>query len=314
MGTSPAGTTRTTLLFIGGTSRSGSTLLECLLARLDNVVVLGEVAHLWRRGVMEDQLCACGASFSSCPFWQEVGDRAFGGWEQVDVPRVLQLMDAVDRQRRIPQTARRRPSPKVAAMAEEYAEHYRKIYDAAREISGAEVVVDSSKVPPTALALSHDPRIDLRVLHIVRDSRGVAYSWTKVVPRPETETGEDMPRFGVRKSTALWLSHNLSISALSYRGFPVTRIRYEDLVADASTTVRSAWQRLELPGPGVLPMIDRTTVELVPTHSVAGNPMRFSLGTTTLRPDVAWRSAMPAHERRVVTALTYPVLRAMGYR
>jgi hypothetical protein len=303
----------TTVLYIGGTSRSGSTLLECLLARLDNVVVLGEVQHLWQRGVRENQLCACGAAFADCPFWGEVGRRAFGGWDQVDTERVLTLADAVDRQRRMPRTARRHPSARVAADVEEYSEHYRRIYDAAREISGADVVVDSSKIPPTALCLSHNPRLDLRVLHIVRDSRGVAYSWTKTVTRPETGTGEAMPRFGMGKSTALWMSHNLWMSALSYRGVPVTRIRYEELVQDAASVVRDAWARLDLPGSGELPMTDRTTIELQPTHSVAGNPMRFSLGTTTLRPDVAWRTKMPARDRRLVTALTYPVLRGMGY-
>jgi hypothetical protein len=304
---------RTTLLYIGGTSRSGSTLLECLLARLDGVVVLGEVAHLWQRGVRENQLCACGEPFAHCPFWSEVGTRAFGGWDQVDVDQVLTLMDAVDRQRRLPSTARRRAPAAVAAAAEEYSEYYRKIYDAARALSGAEVVVDSSKVPPTAMCLSYNSNLDLRVLHIVRDSRGVVYSWTKVVTRPETATGEPMPQLRLRKSTALWLSHNLSMSGLTHRGVPVERIRYEDLVQDAASTVRGAWKALELPGPGELPMVDRTSIELKPTHSVAGNPMRFRTGLTTLRPDVAWRSAMPARDRRIVTTVTYPVLRAMGY-
>lgn len=311
--TAPAGPDRTTVLYVGGTSRSGSTLLECLLSRLPGVVVLGEVAHLWQRGVRENQLCACREPFAGCPFWSEVGTVAFGGWDRVDVDHVLALADQVDRQRRMPLTARRRPPARVAAAAAEYADHYRRIYDAAREITGAEVVVDSSKVPPTALAISHSPDLDLRVLHLVRDSRGVAYSWTKTVARPETATGEPMPRFGVGTSTAYWLSHNLWMSALRHRGVPLTRVRYEDLVEDAAGTVREAWHELGLPGQGALPMQDRTTIELRPTHSVAGNPMRFSLGLTTLRPDVAWRAKMPARDRRVVTALTYPVLRAMGY-
>lgn len=302
-----------TVLYIGGTSRSGSTLLECLLARLDNVVVLGEVAHLWRRGLLENQRCACGRPFHSCPFWTEVGSRAFGGWTRVDTERVLHLMDAVDRQRRMPITARRRPPAKMAALAGEYADYYTRIYEAAAAITEADVVVDSSKVPPTALALSYASDLDLRILHIVRDSRGVAHSWTKVVARPETETQQPMPQFAVTKSTALWLSHNLWMQALTRRGVPVVRIRYEDLVDDARSTVRSAWSELGLPGPGDLPMVDHRTIELSPTHSVAGNPMRFSLGTTTLQPDLAWRSAMSPRDRRLVTAATYPVLRAMGY-
>lgn len=301
------------VLFIGGTSRSGSTLLECLLARLDGVAVLGEVVHLWRRGIMANQLCACGEPFWSCPFWHDVGARAFGGWDHVDVDRVLDLGAQVDRQRRMVSTGRRHVSAKTSEPAQEYAAYYRAIYDAAREITGARVVVDSSKAPPTALCLSFDPTLDLRVMHIVRDSRGVAYSWKKSVARPETEGGEPMPRLGIATSTEQWLSHNLSVSLLAWRGVPVTRLRYENLVADAANTVGSAWRALDLPGPGELPMIDRTTIDLSPTHSVAGNPMRFSLGRTVLQPDEAWRSKMPAGDRVLVTAMTLPVLRAMGY-
>ncbi len=302
----------TTLLYIGGSGRSGSTLLECLLARLDDVVVLGEVAHLWQRGIRGDELCACGEHFSRCPFWTGVGDHAFGGWANVDVDDVLTLKDAVDRQRRMNRTVRRRPSEETAVAARSYSDYYRRIYDAARAVSGAQVVVDSSKVAPTALALSHDPQLDLRVMHIVRDSRGVAYSWTKEVSRPETE-GETMPQLAVSRSAALWLSHNLSIRGLAYRGVPVARLRYEDLVEDAATVVQQTWRTLDLPGDGVLPMVDAKSIELRSTHSVAGNPMRFRTGLTALRPDVEWRRAMSDRDRRVVTTLTYPALRAFGY-
>jgi hypothetical protein len=304
---------RPVTLYVGGTSRSGSTLLECLLARLDGVVVLGEVAHLWRRGLLADELCACGEHFSRCPFWQAVGDRAFGGWPAVDVQRVLELKDAVDRQRKLPSTGRRRPTAAVASAATEYAAHYRAIYDAAADIAGAQVVVDSSKVPPTATALTHDPAIDLRIIHIVRDSRGVAYSWTRTVRRPESLTGESMPRFNVGSSAVQWVAHNLQMGFAAHRGADLARLRYEDLVDDAGGAVRDVWQRLGLPGDGTLPMIDSRTIELRPTHSVAGNPMRFRHGATTLSPDVAWRSDMPAHQRRLVTAVTFPLLMRFGY-
>ena len=300
-------------LYIGGSGRSGSTLLECLIAELPDVAVLGEVGHLWERGVTLNELCACGQPFHSCPFWKQVGERAFGGWERVDVERMRSLKHAVDRQRRMLQTARRRPSREVREQSIEYAEHFRKIYDAAAEVSGAKIVVDSSKVAPTALALSHDDRIDLRVLHIVRDSRGVAYSWSKQVPRPETGGAEIMPRLSARSSTQLWLSHNLSIAALAYRGAPVYRFRYEDMLDDVDGTLAEAWRELDLPGDSSLPMNEDRTIDLHPTHSVAGNPMRFKNGPTALRPDDAWKKHMPARDRRLVTAMSYLALKRYRY-
>jgi UDP-N-acetylglucosamine transferase subunit ALG13 len=301
------------VLYVGGSGRSGSTLLECLVARLPGVVALGEVAHLWERGLRDNELCACEQPFHDCSFWTAVGKEAFGGWHHIDPEQVLSLKDAVDRQRRLPQTGRRHPGPELRRKILDYAGYYRRLFTAARDVAGADVVVDSSKVAPTALAYSHDRHIDLRVMHIVRDARGVAYSWSKAVTRPETRSEELMPQLSAYDATALWLSHNTSIAALRYRDVPVTRMRYEDLVRDPGAVVRGAWHDLDLPGSGELPMVGPTTIELEPTHSVAGNPMRFSHGLTTLLPDTAWRGAMSPRDRRLVTALTLPHLVAYGY-
>lgn len=306
-------TPKTQVLYIGGWGRSGSTLLECLLAELGNVAVLGEVVHLWERGLRHNELCACGEPFHACAFWSEVGARAFGGWDNVDPDHLAHLRGEVDRQRHIPQTGRVRPSPRVAALVEEYAGHYRRVYDAARDITGADLVVDSSKEIPTALAVSHDPGIDLRVLHIVRDSRGVAYSWSKTVPRPESANADPMHRYGPAASTAFWLSGNLTVRVLAHRGVPVVRMRYEDLVRAPQDAVAKAWLQLGLPGSSRLPMTDPHTIELHPTHSVAGNPMRFRNGPTTLAADASWRTALPTRDRLLVTAMSYPVLRRWGY-
>lgn len=301
------------VLFIGGWGRSGSTLLECMLSELDDVVVLGEVVHLWERGLRDNERCACGEQFHTCAFWGEVGERAFGGWQNVDPDRVATLKDAVDRQRRVVHTARRKIPARLSSAVAEYSSYFRRVYAAAQQITGARVIVDSSKEVPTALALSHDPQIDLRVAHIVRDSRGVAFSWAKTVARPESLTGEVMTKYSPSKSTAFWLSGNLLAESLRYRGVAMTRVRYEDLVDAPAATIAEIWAELALPGSAVLPMVGPNEVELHGTHSVAGNPMRFNRGVTVLRPDVQWKSQMTTRDRRVVTAMSFPVLRRFGY-
>ena len=300
------------VLYIAGWGRSGSTLLERLLAEVEGVTLLGEVVHLWERGVRDDELCACGTPFSGCPFWGEVGRVAFGGWPRVDVDRVAHLKGRVDRQRRLPQTLRRRPDAGTRRDVADYAGHFRAVYAAARQVSGARILVDSSKEIPTAVTLSHLPDLDLRALHVVRDPRGVAHSWAKTVARPEVD-GEPMPRFSPGRSTALWVSGNLTVQGLAWRGTPLTRMRYEDLVADPAGAVSTAWRALKLPGEPVLPLVGHT-IDLRPCHSVAGNPMRFRTGPTELRADEAWRTAMSDRDRRLVTAIAWPLLRRFGYR
>ena len=156
-----------------GFGRSGSTLLERLLGEAPSVTCLGEVVHLWQRGLIDDELCACGEPFSRCPLWQEIGKAAFGGWSRVDAQRILELHDQVDRQRHLIRTA-------AAGGARERAQSRCGSTPATTPrftgppptVTGATVVVDSSKHASLAFALTHDPEIDLRVLHMVRDSRG----------------------------------------------------------------------------------------------------------------------------------------------
>lgn len=94
----------------------------------------------------------------------------------------------------------------------------------------------------------------------------------------------------------------------------MTRVRYEDLVASPVQTVTQVWRDLGLPGDPVLPMSGPREVVLSGTHSVAGNPMRFQRGPIMLRPDVEWRGKMRARDRVLVTAMTYPALKWLGYR
>ena len=84
------------------------------------------------------------------------------------------------------------------------AQWYERLYAAAATVSGASVLVDSSKHAALAYCLRFAPSIDLRVVHVVRDSRGVAYSWTKTVTRPETDGLEEMTRYSPSRSALLW--------------------------------------------------------------------------------------------------------------
>src|ERR1044071_6434693 len=87
------------VLYIGGWGRSGSTLTERLLGEMPDVVGAGEVTHLWVRGLLENQSCACGQPFADCPFWTTVGKTAFDGWDKLDVDGVVALKHRVDRTR-----------------------------------------------------------------------------------------------------------------------------------------------------------------------------------------------------------------------
>ena len=301
----------TRVIYLGGLGRSGSTLLERMLGELPGVCALGEVVHLWQRDIRDDERCGCRRRFSRCDFWRAVGERAFGGWGRVPVERVLELRARVERTRYIPRLARWHVPGEFGAWVAEYADHYARIYAAAAEVSGATTVVDSSKHSALAYCLRWSADIDLRVVHVVRDSRGVAYSWTKTVARPEAD-GEEMTRYRPGRAALLWNAHNAAFGLLARTGVPVHRLRYEELVAEPAQTMREVARFAGL-DTGPLDFLGAGTVRLGTGHSAAGNPMRFATGDLPLRRDDAWRAAFPPRQRRLVGALTAPLLSAYGY-
>jgi hypothetical protein len=299
------------VLFLGGLGRSGTTLVERLLGELPGVCALGEVVHLWQRDLRDDERCGCGARFSACTFWKRVGQYAFGGWHNVDVDRVHALRDAVERTRHIPRLAAASEAP---AEVREYAQFYARVYAAAAEVGGAQVVVDSSKHSALAHVLRWADDIDLRVVHVVRDARGVAYSWTKTVSRPETDGADEMTRYSPGRSALLWNAHNAAFGVLGRRGVPVRRIRYEEFLTNPRVELirlaEFAGLRLD---PDALGFLGDGYADLRVGHSAAGNPMRFTVGRLPLRRDDTWVGALPSGQRRLVGAVCGPMLRAYGY-
>ncbi|HEX8345363.1 MAG TPA: sulfotransferase, partial [Actinoplanes sp.] len=177
-------------------------------------------------------------------------------------------------------------------------------------------LADYAGLPVTEadLAFLGDGYADLRVVHVVRDARGVAYSWTKTVSRPETDGTEEMTRYSPGRSAMLWNAHNAAFGLLARRGVPVRRIRYEEFL----TEPRAALIHLaEFAGvtlkPADLEFLRPEHADLRVGHSAAGNPMRFTVGRLPLRRDDAWVRALPAAQRRLVGAVCAPMLRAYGY-
>ena len=299
------------VLYLGGLGRSGTTLVERLVGELPGVRALGEVVHLWQRDILDDERCGCGARFSACTFWKRVGERAYGGWANVDVTRVHQLRDAVERTRHIPRLASAQSPP---ADVLEYAGHYATVYAAAADVAGARVVVDSSKHSALAHVLRWATDVDLRVVHVVRDPRGVAYSWTKTVARPETDGTDEMTRYSAGRSALLWNTHNAAFGLLARRGVPVLRLRYEQFLADPRAALRelAAYAEISITEDD-LRFLGPAHADLSVGHSAAGNPMRFTVGRLPLSRDDAWVEALPPGQRRLVGVVCAPMLRSYGY-
>ena len=305
----------TKILYVGGLGRSGSTLLDRMLGQLPGVVSVGEVREIWRRGLIENRLCGCGVPYRECEFWTAVGKEAFGGWDAVDLEAMAALAEAVDRHRNLFALWRPSLARRAGVRVREHATHLAALYAAIDHVAGGAVLVDSSKAPSYLSLLTQVPGVELAVVHLVRDPRGTAFSWSKLVERPDVvERIAHMRRYHPARIALRWTTRNLLMEVMA-RPHPHRSLRYEQLVATPRECLSSIGETLGLSlVEDDLNFVGDGEVRLGLAHTVQGNPMRMQQGAVALKLDEEWRSAMPPGHRRLVTALTLPLLHHYGYR
>jgi hypothetical protein len=303
------------VLFIGGLGRSGSTLLDRALGQLDGVWSVGELVHVWQRGLEENNLCGCGRRFRECAFWRLVGEVAFGGWDTLDVGEVLALKRAVDRNRYVPLMVLPALWPPYRARLRRYLELLERLYGAVRQVAGTTLLVDASKHASHAFLLRRLPGVELRLVHLVRDSRGVAFSWTKLMRRREVVDGDALMATDTPlRMSARYLAYNSLFHLLDRLGVATLLLRYESLVHQPAQQLRRVLAHAGRPAAdGELGFVGDGWIELGTSHALAGNPMRFERGRVPLRLDEEWRGKMRRRHRLLTVGSTWPLLLRYGY-
>lgn len=260
--------------YILGAGRSGSTVLERLLASAPGVVAVGEVATLWRRP-LQNLTCSCGARAPDCGFWAEV--RAKAGLSEAVLRELAQLEATTVRHRALIAGAVTGARWSDRADARRFIALQADLFAAIAEASGARRIIDSSKAGPRAWALSD--MIGVSILHLRRNPGHVAASWRRVKHDPSL--GRPMRRPSFPAIAREWLAAEISARRLGAIR-PVLRLDYEMLTDDPHAAIR----RLGPLGEDVR-LTERRFTPDPDYHSLNGNPDRFRKGDITLKPAAA---------------------------
>ena len=157
---------RIKVLYVAGYSRCGSTLLSRMLGALPDFLAVGEAsAHFFRFSESLNAPCGCGLAVEFVHFWRGM---AFPSGAPLAHARLFRF-------RNLPllEFYRRRNKQDTERLLESMSNLYRIL----AEKTSAQVIVDSSKTPLHAQLLSWIPDIDLSIIHLVRDPRGVVNSY-----------------------------------------------------------------------------------------------------------------------------------------
>ncbi|WP_158579941.1 sulfotransferase [Geodermatophilus marinus] len=308
---------RTKVLSIVGPGRSGTTILTSVLGQTEGFLNVGELRWLWRRGLLEGRACGCGApSLQACPLWSRVIEKVSAGRVATDLAAEIggALEELAWRRHRLRVIREATAGSSQWPALEQVRQVSEGLISAIAEVTGARVVVDSSKRAQDAAVIAGLDEVEHYVLHMVRDPAAVIHSWQR---RDKTTHAADgartMATRGFLPSMVRWSENCLGAEALHQR-MPGGRwmfVRYEDFAAAPRATVARILSFLGEDVPP--PFVDEDTVVLDVNHTVAGNPNRFRVGPVQVRADDEWRRRMPHRQQLAVRALSWPLLLRYGY-
>ena len=289
--------TAATVLCIVGDSRSGSTLLQYLAATQWGVATAGELRRLPQL-IRDRKACSCGAPVADCAYWRVVLEHAGiapaalhappGGWHQ----RRGELAGAATLAG-VPRRLARLAAPDAAALADQYAT----LHGALAGVSGARVVVDSSKDIGQALVLALQARLAVRPVFLFRDGRAVIHSQVR-------RTGIDVG-LAVRHWVRLTKSMLLMRRIAGARGVTVM---YEDLCARPQAALTALLAPF-----GVEVQLRDPPPPSEPMHFLGGSPGFTVTSVELLAPDEGWRTSAPPALLGTFEALAGPLNRRLGY-
>lgn len=306
---------RPKVLYVAGAHRSGTTLLTGILGGYAGVFAAGELHEVWQN-LVTGRPCGCGLLLDRCPIWgtilEEVLENAF--------PKPVRPRDAMlwrARAARVwhtPLILRQANRPERASpAAKRWSALMEALYASIALRTGSRVIVDSTKIASGAALLMTMDHIEPYVVHLVRDPRATAYSWSKRKVRLVSGWEEKLVEAGSFSSGLQWLGYNLLAELVSRRrhgGW--TRLRYEDFVENPRTEAQTLVSWLGLSS-ATGPFEGPDLAALHGGHMIAGNPDRFDAGITRVRRDDRWLAGMNKTDRWTVTAISLPLLHRYGY-
>jgi hypothetical protein len=300
-------------VFLASSAYSGSTLLSYLLGTHPQVATVSAASGGRRQSQIDTYRCSCGRLMIECPFWLAVRDAMIArgypdfslahfrlGFDRQAGSRVERLRTGSLRWTWA-EDVRDAIVARLGGHGAAMAATGRRNADFATvvmELTGATVFVDASKERMRIRHLARHLPMPLRVIHLVRDVRGVATS-----ARHHGVTSAA----GVEAAARNWNATNRTILR-HLAGLPPdahTTVRYEDLCRDPQGVTAELFGFIGV-DPGVAAMDGSGGGE----QHLLGNRRRLE-AWNEIQLDERWRTELDAADQDRMVAIGGEVFRAL---
>jgi len=318
------------LIYLAAASHSGSTMTAMLLGAHPELCSVGELKAI-NLGDKNSYLCSCKKLVGDCEFWQGVTTRmAAKGHEfcisdaGTDIrtgatPYMLRLLRPLVRRPMMEwiRDGLLSLSPvwrkQLPLLQKRNADYARSI----AEQAGVEMVIDSSKIGIRLKYLLKNPELDVKVIWMVRDGRGVSLAYKNPsefadAKDPKLRGGgagatQEHNR-GVEVGAEEWVRCNQETEAV-LATMPKEnwmQVHYEDICNDTEKTLDKLFEFI-----GVDPSLKRLDFKTV-EHHVVGNGMRLD-DSEEIKLDDRWKQLLDKNELAIYHQVTGDYHQSLGY-
>jgi len=274
------------VIYILSLGHSGSTLLDLILGSHSQIESVGEImafGKYWKSfsdnslKLEEKDCCTCGYHVNECDYWSKVRYEMEANCEELGIVPSFNSKEEIN-------------------------ENTYCLLKAVLKISGKKIVCDSSKNLLRLKNYLKSELFEVFILHLVRDSRAVAYSWAK--KRVHSEKEAQYSYYNVLKR---WQKFNIN-NYSSFSNFTnYFCLRYEDLVSDTPHTISKILEKNSLEFES-----DQLQFWKLKHHNLYGNRMRRR-GNQEIKIDSSYLEKLSHQEWWLGTLLTASGLRLFDY-
>ncbi len=304
------------LAYILSANFSGSTLLAMLLGSQADAFTMGEMRVPALQNP-DTYRCSCGELIKQCGFWNEVSQRmaqkGIAGFDithpnlsihDVESPYVTRLLNAMPRGPVLEGVR-----SVALSISPAWATHLRDVHarntalaEVFQDMSGARVVVDSSKLALHLKFLLKSDRLKIKALNLIRDGRAVVTSMLghgfQRATRAETIAGAAMEWKRTNEASQRILDTMPASQSMTFL--------YEELCRQPEGTLRKICNFLGM---------DTQHINLdfrSKAQHVLGNDMRLKSGSD-IRLDERWRTTLTKEDLAVFDQVAGEMNRKYGY-
>jgi hypothetical protein len=302
-------------VYLVSTPFSGSTLLALLMDAHPEVASVGEVNNavgaLFRSGRIERYLCSCGVQIECCPFWKRVQRRCAEQGMTLDVhdfdtdldtglgDRINQILFGALGDFWTLQVVLNRFLDYIPAYRQRVVRTVNRnlmIAQAVCDETQKSTFFDASKKVWNATLLLHHKNQDFKLIHLVRDPRGVMNSYRK-------HRGDTVYQHAARYWKRVQLATQHLRSCLPQDAYLL--VKYEQLCANPVEILGEICRFLNVE------VLDLECAARGQTHHLIGNQMRLQT-FTGLQLDEAWRHELTPAEISRCLQVTADVIKTLN--